>query len=134
MDIELDSESGSANIRVSTEEGDIEVSSGENAKLPEGMPEDIPIYPDMKISLSQRQSQDNAYSVIGVSQEASDKVAAWYKKEAAAQGWSETSSQEMDMGTMKMHTFAFEKDGRQLSVNVMRQEGATQIQIVTQNN
>jgi predicted small secreted protein len=131
VDVEFNSESGAANIKVHTADGDVELSSGEGAKLPEGIPGDVPIFPDMKISFSQRQSQENAYSVIGVTQKPIKEVAAYYKKEAEAQGWTQESSQEMDMGEMQMHNLVYEKEGRGLNVNIMRDKDGTTVQLIT---
>ncbi|MFP4502206.1 MAG: hypothetical protein ACLFTT_14490 [Candidatus Hydrogenedentota bacterium] len=131
VEVDIDSTTGGADIKAKTNDGDVEMSSDNGAQLPEGLPEDVPILPGMKIRFSQRESQDNAYTIVGVTGKSLAEAAGFFKKEAAAQRWSEASSQEMDMGSITMHTLSFEKEQRNLTINITRQEDETQVQIVT---
>ncbi len=131
VEVDLDSTTGGADIKVKTADGDVEMSSHKGAELPEGLPDDVPILPGMQVRFSQRKSQDNAYTIVGVTDKSLAEAAAFFKKEAAAQRWSEASSQETDTGSITMHTLSFEKEQRNLTINIVRQENETQVQIVT---
>lgn len=80
--------------------------SSENS-LPEGFPEDFPIYAEVKIvsSFKATQGETDGTSVIWETEDDATKVAGYYKEELAKKGWKIISTFEAEGST----TVTFEK-------------------------
>lgn len=109
-------------------EGNITVSGGANAKIPEAFPKDVPLYPEMKLMLVQSAPDQQAYILQGQTTDSMDKVAAHIKKEAAAQGWTETLSMHQP-GDPPMQMMGYTKDSRALNYVLNAEGGGTIIHI-----
>lgn len=104
----------------------VDVGSG---KMPDNFPKDFPVYPGAKVtsSLSGGQTdKGNGFWLTLSTPDALDKVTAFYKTSFAANGWtveasytgSGTTTQTVKKGTMSG------------SVSIMREDGASETQIV----
>ncbi|MCP4644624.1 MAG: hypothetical protein GY851_29545 [bacterium] len=105
-----------------------EMLSGANAKLPDDFPEDVPQYKGMQLVMVTKMPDGNL-SVTATTPDSIDKVAAFYKKEAEANGWNEEMS--MDMGEMK--NLQYKKADRGMIVLVIKDEKETGIQLTIVN-
>jgi hypothetical protein len=93
--VEIDlSEGEEGEIRISSE--DSEITLGTGAELPEGFPEDVPIYGDMEITTSFTSSEDdkNIYSITAVSPKSVEEIFDWYINELS--GWSIENEYKLD--------------------------------------
>jgi len=112
--------------------GGAKMTAGASAKNPDDFPKDIPVYPGLKLQMVQTIESGKSYMVQGNSGDTVDKIAAFYKKEVAAQGWTEQSSMNQ-AGDNPMQMFSYEKGERSLTVMIMRDssENLTSISLTT---
>lgn len=96
---------------------------GESVSLPDDFPKDVPIYPEAKVIMSM--SVEKGSQVTLSTEDSADKVEAFYKERMKKDGWEEKLS--MNLPVMKM--LGWEKDGRELMINVIFEEGKTMINI-----
>lgn len=122
------SDGKSANVKA--EDGS-SMAFGKGAKVPEGFPKDIPIYPGAEIQMSSADPANKMFVVQALCPDAVDKVAAHYKKEMTAQGWSEGDGV-VQTGYTAMHMLNFEKGEATVMVMVMAQDGKTMMTITTE--
>jgi len=106
-------------MEIKTQEGDIEISSGDSAKLPGDFPKDVYIGKDDNLVSAAK--VPGGMSVTLRSKESVASVFSSYKSGIAGNGWGVTAS--MDMGSGKMAVFG--KDERVLSLSVDSAEGET---------
>jgi len=100
---------------------------GAGAKLPADFPKDIPLPDGFQVQMTQASAEKKGHVVQGASASPIDKVAAFYKEKTAAQGWKELNT----MNAGEMQTFQYEKDDRELSVMLMKQDAQTTVSIQT---
>jgi len=76
VDIDFDDD------EITIESDDGEVSIGMGTDLPDGFPDNVPVYPDMEIISSWSVTEDDkdSYSINGLTEDAGDDVFAWYKE------------------------------------------------------
>lgn len=113
------------NAAFTANDGAVSVNVGENVELPAGMPKDVPLYPGMRVVTSIEDTSENAVNISATTEDSIDKVTQYYKKEAAAHGWTEQMAQ--SMGEMQMLNYT--KAGRLLNVMVVAADGQTGIQL-----
>jgi len=111
-------------VRISGEKegvGAISGQFGENAEIPDGFPEDVPIYPDAKVVGSMLAGGGGMVTL----QTGDDpgEVTAFYRENLVKEGWSIAS--EMDLGGQ--HLLAVEKGGRNGAVQISREGSDTNI-------
>ena len=103
--------------------GDARFSSGQGVALPDDFPKDVAIYPAATVVMTI--NVDDGRQVTLSTEDAAEKVEAFYKDRLKKDGWEEKTS----MNTPMMKMFAWEKDGRELVVNIMSEGGKTTISI-----
>lgn len=81
VDIDLDD----GEMTIKSDDG--EVTIGTSVELPDGFPGNVPVYPDMEITMGWAVTEDNkdSYSINGFTEDAGDDVFAWYKEKLS--GW-----------------------------------------------
>jgi len=143
--VEIDLEEGEINIQ--GEEGDVSISSddesveiksdegeatfGTGADLPEGFPEDVPVYGNMTITSSWKSTQDGKdnYSITGISQDSVDDVFEWYKSQLG--GWDIEGEFVIDTDEGKTSSLGAGSGGMEMTLMVMESdEGTTIVQTV----
>jgi hypothetical protein len=110
------------NVKVSTKEGTFETNSG---KLPDNWPSDAPTYAGT-ITFSGSSNGTNGQkglSLMITTTDGADKVAAFYKSELAAKGWTIANEGTFSGTTM----IGAEKAGKQYSIGIITADGQTQI-------
>ena len=112
-------------IAIKTEEGEaLNVSYGKD-NIPDNFPKDVPVYSPSAVKMTQIIDDNKSVISLGTKDDIS-KVAAFYKKELPAQGWSVKN--EMSMGTMSL--LHGEKGNRTLNVTVNKSDAETIISMV----
>ena len=118
-------------MEVKGTEGEIKMSVGEGAKLPENLPTDVPTYPGMTVTLSQSMAEKEVFNIQGTSTDSFDKVAAQFKSDTAAKGWTEATALDQNLPGKEMKMLQYTKEDRTLSIMLNAQEGGTNITIST---
>ena len=131
-DGEVNISSDDDSVKIESEDG--EATFGSNAELPDGFPDNAPVYPDMEITSSWTSITDdqNSYFVSGFSADAGEDVFAWYKNEF--NDWEIEG--EFNMSTDEGETSSLTANGKGLIINVMviesEDEGTTIVLTVTE--
>jgi len=112
-------------------EGGQAMAFGKGARLPDGFPKDIPMYPGAEIQMSSADPSSKTFAVQALSAEGVDKVAEYYKKEMKSQGWNEGDGV-VQTGANPMYMLNFDKGGMSAIVMVMAQEGKSLVSITTE--
>jgi hypothetical protein len=113
-------------VRISGEKegiGAISGQFGENAAIPDGFPEDVPIYPGTDV-IGGMVAGDGGMITLQTGDDF-EKVAAFYRENLVKEGWS--LAPEMDLGGRWV--LPVEKEGRDGAVQITREADATTIVI-----
>ena len=121
---ELTFEVEGEDVRISGEKegvGAISGRFGEKAEIPDGFPEDIPIYPGSDVIGGMVAGAGGMVTLQ--TGDDSEKVAAFYREKLVEEGWS--LAPEMDLGGGQV--LPIEKEGRNGAVQISREANATNI-------
>ena len=121
---ELAFEAEGEGVRISGEKegvGAISGRFGENAEIPDGFPEDVPIYPGSDV-IGGMVAGAGGMVTLQTGDDA-EKVAAFYREKLVNEGWS--LAPEMDLGGRQM--LPIEKESRNGVVQISREPKATTI-------
>lgn len=100
-------------VTLKSDDGTVKTNVGENAKLADGFPSDVPIFEPSTLLASSKTS-DSEYSAVAKTAKSVADVTSYYKTQMAAQGW--TSQYDSTANDSSLMTF--DKDGRTASVVV----------------
>lgn len=116
-------------ISVKTDGKDqMEMTSGQNAKVPEDFPKDIPVYAGATVLSSIK--AEGSFNINLETADEMSKVTASYKEAMKKEGWTEKTA--ADMGQMTMLTYAkaereamvhINSDGKKTSIGLMYSPG-----------
>jgi hypothetical protein len=123
-DVDVNIKDGAMNV---TGENGANFAMGENLKLPDNFPLDIPVYTSVTIKGSSVDSARGSLFLIMTSKDDVDDIVAWYKDQANAKGWTQKSSLEMSEGNYIV-TFQ-NKDKATFAVTVSRAEDSNETSI-----
>lgn len=132
-DVDVNIGEGAMNV---TGENGAKFSMGENLKLPENFPSDVPVYGSVSIKSTTVDPSKGSAFLIMTSKDKAEDVIAWYKNEAKSKGWTQKSYMELRAGSYiasyengKKETFAVtiaqDEEGNETSITVTR-SGAKQ--------
>ena len=96
-DIDVDKES----MTIKTEDGEMTMTSGKAAKIPDNFPKDIPMYEEYVLEMAMELPK--GYSLSFTTKDDMSQVSEWYLDEMIDEGWTKEAS--MDMGDQKMLVF-----------------------------
>lgn len=130
VDVDLDAEGDSFSMTVSGGDGQTQMTMGAQAKVPDGFPKDVPLYPGMAMQMAMSGGAENAFSLQATTKDSLDKVAAYYKAQAEKQGWSEEMSMNQG-GDQPMKMLNYSKEGRVINLVLAVADGETQISLTT---
>ncbi|MBN1193010.1 MAG: hypothetical protein JXA36_04900 [Coriobacteriia bacterium] len=123
-DVEIDDEG----VTIETEDGEVNVTGGDSGELPDGFPEDFPIYDGARIESSSSLTADGAstYYVNLISEDDFETVFPWYEAELPSAGWEITSNTQysQDNGGGMLTVKQGETEG---SVNVLGGDDGVEI-------
>ena len=117
----------SSNVSITGPEGKMEMQSGPDAKVPEDFPEDVAVYPGMKIQMVM-ENPGPVFSVSGTTTDTAEEVSAFYKKTCVEKGWTQAMDMTQQEGTSMMH---FQKEKRMLVVLISVDSGGVIINLNT---
>lgn len=121
----------SYNMVVQSKEGEVKMSAGSAAKLPDGFPQDIPTYPGMNLTFSQSMQENQTFNLQATSADPFEKVASHFKAQTASQGWTETTVLDQNEGGKPTRVYSGTKEGRVLTILLSGEEQGTSITITT---
>lgn len=98
----VDVDSGKNEMTIKTDEGQVQVSQGGQAKIPENFPKELIAAGDAKVIVST--STENGSSVAYITDEEQQAMLEKYKSDLIGQGWKK--DMELDTGTAKMLNFS----------------------------
>jgi len=123
-DAEVDLSDDGMKVTGKTEEGEYEITSGDETEIPEDFPSDVFIYRPSTAVMAMKVPE--GHSVTLATKDGKDKVVEAYKKEMEAKGWAEEGSMNMGDHTMLMYV----KDGRNANINILPSDDKVQINVV----
>lgn len=118
-------------MEVTSKEGEIKMSAGSAARLPEGLPSDVPTYPGMTLTLSQSMKENETFNLMATTSDLFGKVGAHFKAETTAKGWTQTNYQEQSEDARPSSVYVGSKEGRILTILLTTEEQGTSIAITT---
>ncbi|MHB8971331.1 MAG: hypothetical protein ACYC3X_18795 [Pirellulaceae bacterium] len=118
----------SVSFKMQDKKGGSNLEFGANTQLPAGFPTDVPLYAKITLRMATSQKQNEMFFVQAVSSDTPDQIVAFYKQEAAKNGWEEQSS--MDQGD-QMKALTFKKAERNLQIIVAVTDEGTTLNINT---
>lgn len=118
-----DDESGS--VELTSSGGTMSAVYGDKAKIPDNFPKDVPLYPKFEPQSALTMGDTGSFALSGTVPATPDEILAYYKKEASAQGWTETVSASMAPTFM----INYSKDGRILMITGTTEDGTTTMSI-----
>jgi hypothetical protein len=123
VDIDIDKES----MQIKTEDGEMTLTSGESAKIPDTFPKDIPIYKGFVLDMAME--VPDGHSLSFTTGDDMPEVAKWYVDEMASRGW--TKEMSMNMGTQEM--LVFKKGERGVNLVISPDNDQTRISLTSVN-
>lgn len=110
-----------------SEEFDSEsVLTGEDVRIPQDFPKDVPLYNNMKLEMLAKDGAEGGYTLSAVSPDPYGKIVESFKKQADAHQWTEEMSADQD-GLMYLMTYS--KDSRILRIVVMKDDDQSSIML-----
>lgn len=119
-------------VTMKTADGTVTMTSGENAKVPEDFPKDIPLYPGAKPTTVTASSKDKAFTLQFTTKDPVEKVAEHFKKELVGQGWAEGMVMSTP-GEQAAQMLNYTKGERALMVNISKESEGITILLTTSN-
>ncbi len=127
VDMDIDRDGETATYTMGGSDG-TKVQVGENLKVPEGFPDDVAVYPDLKIVSASTVPQ--GFMISGQSADDVDKIAGFYTDKLTSSGWAKDGEFSQE-GTMRV--LSFKKDNRTASVTVVKGDDGTTVQLAAMN-
>ncbi|MBU2613711.1 hypothetical protein KJ925_04660 [Patescibacteria group bacterium] len=122
---DVDLEEGS--VTVTDVESGMTASYGENVKLPDDFPSDVPMYPDATLTGVTFSRNDGVSGwVTMTSSDDVSKLVAWYADEAKGKGWESDASMTVNGAEYRSWT----KDAATMTVNVTKAEDSDEVGIM----
>jgi len=115
--VNVDMKSDGSSFSIKTQDG--VVLSGENAKIPDNFPKDVPVFPGAKATLVTTDTKSEMFSVSLTTADTLENVGAYYKKELAANGWKEEQTMTQS-GDQPIQMMNYTKENRSVMVTVTR--------------
>lgn len=114
-------------IEVETDKGKVQIGKND---LPEGFPEDVPVYRKAKI-VSSVNNQDTYQITFSAEGKKMDEISDFYKEELEGNGWKSDSSSNSNAAGQVMSGLQYEKDSRKVSVMITESGDTTAIILQT---
>ena len=131
VDVTVDDEDSNVSMTFGGPDGNMTMMAGKKAKLPDNFPEDVPVYENATLRLTQTMNENQSVVLQLHTQDAPEKVTAFYKKEATAQGWTEEMHNVSQMGDRAMSMLNYSKGERVLNVVAAQNKDGTLINLTT---
>jgi len=123
VDMDIDRDGDKATYTMAGPDGS-KVQVGENLTVPDGFPDDVAVYPELKIVSAS--SMPQGFMLHGQTSDGVEKVAGFYLDKMASGGWAKEG--EFSQGDA-MRTISFKKEARTATVNVIKGDDGTTVQL-----
>lgn len=123
QDVKVNIQSGDETMVVESKDGSF--ATGENVAIPENFPKDVPVYKGLKPTMSSTMGGEGSFMLSGTIEDSPDDAATYYSREAAANGWTETTK----ISQPQMIMLAYEKDDRAMTIMSSSEAGSTSLSI-----
>jgi hypothetical protein len=120
-DLDIDKE----HMRIQTKDGEMSITSGKSAKIPDNFPKDIPLYKGLALDMAME--VPNGYSLSYTTKDDMSKVSQWHLNEMTSQGWTKEAS--MEMGDKRM--LVFKKGERGVNLVISADTDQTRISLTS---
>jgi len=130
VDVDLDSGGDAMTMTVTGEDGKTRMVMGPNAKIPPNFPKDVPQYPGMTLSQLIVAEENETFTLEASTKDPLEKVTAYFKEEAAKNGWTEEMAMNQT-GETPMAALNYSKESRILNLILTTGEGETRITLNT---
>jgi hypothetical protein len=117
---------------VKSKEGEMKLVAGQDAKLPDNFPKDIPMYPGVTITFAQTMADNDSFTIQATTPDPLEKVIEFMKKELTTQGWTSNNIIEQTEGETETSALMYLRENRLLNVLLTVDEGKTNLTINTQ--
>ncbi|MCX5759060.1 MAG: hypothetical protein NTU83_11240 [Candidatus Hydrogenedentes bacterium] len=133
------SNDGKEQMNISTQDGQTTMTSqeggaksvvGKGAKVPDTFPKDIPVYAGVEVTMASENAADKSFMVQAATKDAVDVVSAYYKKELAGKGWTESQTVNQ-AGPPPMQMLTYAKGDRELMVMIQAADKTTMLTLQT---
>ena len=137
IETQIAKEGGEADVQISDDSASIKFQDkkagtnlefGENTKLPDDFPKDVPLYSQMTLRMAHSQKENETFFLQATSPDSPHQIAAFYKQEAAKNGWEEEASSEQGD---QLRALSFKKADRNLQIIVAVTDEGTTISVNT---
>jgi hypothetical protein len=118
----VDIDEGGDSVTVTGDDGEtVEIQGGDDASLPKGFPEDVPVYEDADIKMGNSMTSDGktTYSVTLQTSDDVDTASAWYKDALPKEGWSLEGDMTSTASGQSITVIGAKKGTMALNVSVM---------------
>jgi len=115
-------------MKIATEDGEVEMSTGDSVSLPADFPKDVHVIKGAKVQMAMKVPQGQMVQ-LQLSQSVKQ-VASVYDTEMKAQGWTQEAA--MDMG--EAHSAVYHKDKRQVSLMISKTDDGSEVMITETKN
>lgn len=110
-------------VTFKSKEGEMTITSGGGAKVPEGFPKDVLVYRGAEVLMSAKER--DSFTVMLTTGDNSETVAEAYKKAMKSEGWEEETSLQTPQGV----GLTYKKEKRIAIVNITKDDKKTQISL-----
>ena len=125
--VNVDMKSDGNSFSIKTQDG--VVLGGENAKIPDSFPKDVPVFPGAKPTLVTTDTKSEMFSVSLTTADTFENVGTYYKKELAANGWKEEQTMTQS-GDQPMQMLTYTKENRSVMVTITRDGANTALALM----
>lgn len=125
--------------KVNTQEGTMELETKEGKvqigtnKLPEGFPDDIPVYKDAKITSSLK-AEDGYSLTMNTEGDELQVIADYYKSELEKEGWKSVMAANSGLTGQAHVSLQYEKGARQITITITGDGKGTAVSMHTSEN
>ena len=122
-DAEVDISDEGMAITSTDEDGTYSWQAGDQAKIPDGFPEDVHIYEAASVAMSA--DSPDSFTLALSTDDALPKVVGAYEEKMSAAGWTKQTSTSMNDAQMLVYT----KGDRAANIGIFNEKGVTQISL-----
>jgi len=126
VDVEIDDQTGEESVVINQGIGAMAGQVGANLRVPAGFPDDIVLFPGMKIHASS--GIPRGHTLQAMVDGTIEDVAEFYREGMARKGWQTAGP---GMQSPAMQTLQFKKDNRQTNISIMPNGERSTVQIMT---
>jgi hypothetical protein len=108
---------------------EVVVTIGDEAKVPEGFPEDVPVYPGLNIETVNQMPVQNATVIMGTTADPVATVASYLKNKMTGQGWTSVSVNETNAAGAATTVMIYSKENRVATFTLVDSDRGTEVSI-----